>query len=234
VWGASLPRAGLSTPRADDVPLSQQGRPGTLVSHGVRSLAHRFKRGQTSRRSVAAAPRSGAPNACRELMGAMNTLLRHNATSATLEHARCIMPSRSGRTWFRRLPRGRPPSQTRALQRKHAQRQRSAWMGCNQEKQGRWRTCVLVGRLDVRLELGAQRRFCEILLRNRSDEVAARLGTAASVQQPPPLGGRVIALRDLSRERKRVRKAGGSKPCALREGRALARTAKTARATSGM
>ena len=63
------------------------------------------------------------------------------------------------------------------------------------------RTVVLVGLLDVRLQLGAQRRFSHIFARNGRDEVFL-LGSAARaagrrLQQPLPLGRRVIALRNL-------------------------------------
>ena len=74
------------------------------------------------------------------------------------------------------------------------------------ETKGSWqpqRTVVLVGLLDVRLQLGAQRRLGHILARNGSDEVLAlrRAAFAAfgRLQQPPPLGRRVIALRNLQR-----------------------------------
>ena len=65
------------------------------------------------------------------------------------------------------------------------------------------RTVVLVGLLNVRLQLGAQRGFSHIFARNGRDKVLllrrAALATARRLQQPPPLGRRVIALRNLQR-----------------------------------
>ena len=60
---------------------------------------------------------------------------------------------------------------------------------------------VLVGLLDVRLQLGAQRGLRQVFARNRGDEVlvlrSPALAAARRLQQPPPLGRRVIALRNL-------------------------------------
>ena len=62
---------------------------------------------------------------------------------------------------------------------------------------------VLVGLLDVHLQLRPQRRFSELFARNLRDQVAvasdATVAAARSLQQPPALGGRVISLGDLRR-----------------------------------